>query len=112
MLDLSIVYRHGVGYVLFDGLLDEAHRRGMRGITLRLVQAPAEANGWRAICSARVTTPTGSFDALGEAHPGNAGAADASALLALAQTRAKARALCEAMNLDLTPIEELAAYRP
>ena len=50
--------------------------------------------------------------ALGEAWPGNAARGDATTQLLLAQLRAKARALCEALNLRLVPIEESAVYLP
>ena len=102
----------GTAYVDFRGLLAEAHRLGVSAIRVRVLQLPSPANGHRAVCEARVTAPAGEFTALGEAWPGSAARGDATTLLLLAQLRAKARALCEALNLRLVPIEDSAVYLP
>jgi hypothetical protein len=107
-----VVTHQGTAYVDYRGLLVEAHRLGVSGIRVRALQLPSPANGQRAVCEARVTAPAGEFTALGEAWPGSAARGDATTLLLLAQLRARARALCEALNLRLVPIEDSAAYLP
>jgi hypothetical protein len=107
-----VITRRGVDYVLFTGLLVEAHQRGLRSIRTRMLRLPSAENGRWAVCQASVTTARGTFTALGDAHPGNAGRADPSTLLLLAQVRAKAHALCDALNLNLNPIEDLPGFVP
>jgi hypothetical protein len=106
MLEDYVITCQGVDYVLYPGLLAEAHRREIKELRLELVQLPTSANGWRAICQAQVTTASGRFMSLGEACPANAGSDAIATLLHLAQIRAKAHAMCDALNLDLTPIED------
>jgi hypothetical protein len=108
----DVITRRGVDYVLFAGLLVEAHQRGLRSIRARMLQLPSPENGSWAICPASVTIGAGVFTALGDAHPGNAGQGDVATLLLLSQTRAKAHALCDALNLRLIPIEDLPGYQP
>jgi hypothetical protein len=96
-----IVTHLGDTYVIWPGLLVEGHQLGLRSITLELLQAPAPDNGLRAICQARVTTERGTFTALADACPGNAGRSGVATLLHLAQLRVKSHALCDAFNLTL-----------
>lgn len=105
LLHYLIVHR-GTEHVVFDGLLLAAHRAGVREVSVELVQAPARENGWTAVCAARVVTPSATFRGLGDASPGNSRRTDAGALLLLAQVRAKARTLCDALNLAMVPIED------
>ncbi len=107
-----VITRRGVEYVLYTGLLVAAHQLGVVSISAQLLQLPAGDNGWVAVCSALVATQTGSFTALGDAHPGNAARSDVSTLILLAQLRAKAHALCDALNLGMTPMEDLPGYVP
>jgi hypothetical protein len=102
-----IVEREGRSFVLYAGLLDLAHERGLKGITTTLVQVPSELNGMSAIVHATVETETGTFTGLGDASPSNVTRMMAPHLIRMAETRAKARALRDALNLDLTPLEEL-----
>jgi hypothetical protein len=74
---------------------------------VELVQAPAEANGRTAVCAATVVTPAGRFRGLGDASPRTSRETDAGALLRLAQVRAKARTLCDALNLAMIPAEDV-----
>ena len=103
-----VINRQGRDYVLYAGLLDEAHRQGLKAIKTHLVQAPTPENGHAAICFAEVTTERGTFTGLGEAQPGNVNRLMANALLRMAETRAKARALRDAVNVGMVAIDELA----
>src|SRR5438477_1025392 len=47
-----VINRHGKDYVLYAGLLDEAHQQGLRAIKTQLVQVPSAQNGNVAICIA------------------------------------------------------------
>ena len=102
-----IVEREGRSFVLYAGLLDLAHERGLRGITTTLVQVPSELNGMSAIVHATVETEAGTFTGLGDASPGNVTRMMAPHLIRMAETRAKARALRDAVNVGVTAIEEL-----
>jgi hypothetical protein len=88
------------------GLLAAAHRAGVRAISVQVVQVPMAANGMTAVCAATVVTPAGRFRGLGDASPRNSRDPDAAALLRLAEARAKARTLCDALNLAVVPIED------
>jgi hypothetical protein len=103
-----VINRQGKDYVLYAGLLDQAHQQGLKAIKTQLVQVPTNENGQMAICLAEVTTEKGTFTGIGDADPGNVSRMMASALIRMAETRAKARALRDAVNIGLVALEELA----
>ena len=107
-----LVERSGRSFVLYAGLLDEAHERGLKGITTELVQAPTDANGQTAVCRATVVTERGTFTGLGDACPTNVSRQMLPHLLRLAETRAKARALRDAVNVGVAAVEELGEPGP
>ena len=108
MRDEFLITRQGKQYVLFAGLLDEAHSRGLSSIDTELVQAPTEENGRVAICKARIEMEDGrTFSGIGDASPENVGRNIVPHIIRMAETRAKARALRDAVNVGATALEEL-----
>jgi hypothetical protein len=102
-----IVNRQGKDFVLYAGLLDQAHREGLKRISTTLLQAPSQENGHMAICRAEVETEKGVFSGIGDASPDNVGRMIAMHTIRMAETRAKARALRDAINVGVTAFEEL-----
>jgi hypothetical protein len=102
-----IVNRQGKELILFAGLLDLAHRSGLKRITTQLLQAPDETNGQCCICRAEVETDNGTFTGIGDATPLNVGKSIVPHLIRMAETRSKARALRDALNVGGVSLEEL-----
>jgi hypothetical protein len=103
-----MITRQGKQYVLFAGLLDEAHQNGLRGIDTGLVQVPTAENGNVAVVKATVEMEDGrTFSGIGDASPENVGRNIVPHIIRMAETRAKARALRDAVNVGATALEEL-----
>ena len=102
-----MVERQGKAFVLYAGLLDEAHGQGLKGIKTQLLQVPSPDNGNVAICYAEVTTDKGVFTGIGDASPDNVARIMTPHILRMAETRAKARALRDAVNVGVAALEEL-----
>src|SRR5918911_2937030 len=107
MREEYMIERDGRRFVLYAGLLEEAHARGLRSIETELLQVPKAENGEVAIARAVVRTEEGKFSGIGDASPGNVGRAIVPHLIRMAETRAKARALRDAINVGVTALEEL-----
>ena len=107
MREEYMIERQGKRFVLYAGLLEEAHDRGLRSIETELVQVPTKENGEVAIVQAVIRTEEGKFGGIGDASPQNVNRAIAPHLIRMAETRAKARALRDAINVGVTAFEEL-----
>lgn len=127
MRDEFIITRQRKTYALYAGLLDEAHTRGLQSIDTDLLQIPDAENGNVAIVRAVVELPkvnretgevildpeakkplVGRFSGIGDASPANVNRNIAPHIIRQAETRAKARALRDAINAGAIPFEELA----
>jgi len=91
----------------YAGLLARAHEEGLRSVATKLVQVPSPDNGMTAIVEATVETSKGSFAGIGDANPDNVNRRVAAHLIRMAETRAKARALRDAVNIGVVALEEL-----
>ncbi|HEX8260600.1 MAG TPA: hypothetical protein VF558_09935 [Rubrobacteraceae bacterium] len=107
MREEYMIERGGRRFVLYAGLLEEAHARGLRSIETELLQVPGAENGEVAIARAVVRTEEGKFSGIGDASPGNVSKAIAPHIIRMAETRAKARALRDAINVGVAALEEL-----
>lgn len=98
----------GKDFVLYAGLLDLAHQRGLSRLEVELVQFPSKENDHLAICRATAVTRNGDvFVDFGDANTSNCNPKVAKHLIRMASTRAKARALRDFTNIGITCLEEL-----
>jgi hypothetical protein len=106
-----IVERQGRAFVMYAGLLNLAHENGLRSIRTELIQAPTGGNGYVAICAATVVLDKAGneqiYTGIGDAAENNVGPAMRASLIRMAETRAKARALRDAVNVGVSAFEEL-----
>ena len=93
--------------VTYQGLLSKAHGEGLKSIRTALLQIPSDENSRTAIVKAEVETEQGSFEGIGDASPESVTAFLTPHLIRMAETRAKARALRDAVNIGLVSFEEL-----
>lgn len=112
----NIIGVQGGKHVTYDGLLDLAHKEGLVSLTCRLVQSPDAGNNSTAICEAEAVFRRGdhvqTFSDIGDANPANTNKGIALHLIRMASTRAKARTLRDALNIDGCSAEELTEYEP
>jgi hypothetical protein len=101
----------GKEFVIYAGLLDLAHQKGLVRMAVEVLQYPTTENGHMAIVKAQAESKLGElFTDVGDATPTNCNAKVAKHLLRMASTRAKARALRDFTNIGMTCLEELADF--
>ncbi len=91
----------------YAGLLSRAREEGLQSITTKLVESPSEGNAQTAVVEATVVTTKGTFAGIGDANPANVNRKIAAHTIRMAETRAKARALRDAVNIGVVALEEL-----
>ena len=102
-----VIERQGKKAVLYAGLLHLAHEEGLQGITVTVVQCPSDLNGNRAVCLATVQMRDATFTDVGDADATNVTPFVIPHILRMAATRAKARALRDALDIGFVAAEEL-----
>jgi hypothetical protein len=84
-----------------------AKERKWNACRTREIQLPSEQNGFYAAVHAEVETEDGVFSGLGDASPESVKPNICPHLLRMAETRAKARALRDALGIGMAAFEEL-----
>src|SRR3989475_6010485 len=97
--------------IAYADLLSMAHDEGLKSIQTQILAQPSEENGHRCIVKAVVELEKGRFEGLGDAAPGNVEGFLAPHLIRVAETRAKARALRDAVNCGVVSFDELDGAR-
>ena len=93
--------------VFYPEVLAKGHNEGLCLVRTALVQTPFEENGHLAIVKATIKTSKGVFQAYGDASPESVESTFVPHLIRVAETRAKARALRDAVNVGVVAYEEL-----
>src|SRR2546427_1554999 len=93
--------------IAYADLLSMAHDEGLKSIQTQILAQPSEENGHRCIVKAVVELEKGRFEGIGDADPENVDEFLAPHLIRVAETRAKARALRDAVNVGVVSFEEL-----
>jgi hypothetical protein len=102
-----------VFYVTFAGLLDRAHELGLESIDTEILKYPDYKDGTCAVVKATVVMTSGlRCVGHGDADESNCPKMVANALIRMAETRAKARALRDAVNVGDIAIEEFGPQDP
>jgi hypothetical protein len=114
--------RSGRQFVAYPGLLDLLHQlsEGFFSVDTEVVQLPDASNGMVAVCQARVRifdpqdadVVKRSTTGIGDASPDNVSNQMRPHLIRMAETRAKARALRDAVNVGVASLEELGPEEP
>lgn len=98
----------GKEFVLYAGLLDLAHQKGLLRIETEILQFPTSENNQTAIVKAIAESKLGEvFSDVGDANAANCNYKVGKHLVRMASTRAKARALRDFTNIGITALEEL-----
>ena len=99
-----VIQRQGKSFVLYAGLLDLATERGLTGIEVEALQITATLAVFKATA---IFADGRRFSSHGDASPDNVGRTIAPHFIRMAETRSKARALRDALNIGAAALEEL-----
>ncbi len=110
--EFLVTMQGGKTHPTWAGVLDAAHEMGLEKIKTELIQIPEESNGNVAICKATAYFSGGrEFDGYGDASLKNVRApAVQVALIRMAETRAKGRAVRDGINCGDVLNEELSDH--
>jgi len=106
----------GKEHPTYAGVLNKAHEEGLTGIKTEMLQFPSKENEYVCIIHATVTMvdirkdgelQTKTFDGIGDASPRNVNQMIVKHLIRMAETRAKGRALRDAVNITDALKEEI-----
>jgi hypothetical protein len=90
-------------FVRFAGLLELAHQRGLQSLGVTFTYNDPELS----LAQATAVFPFGTFTDVGDASPGNTNQKVRAHFRRVAATRASARALRLALNINMVALEEL-----
>jgi len=112
-----IISIDGKPYVKYAGLLEAAHKSGLKDLQVKLIQSPTRDNGYTAVCEATAVIKTRNrekvYIEIGDANPASIGDPRLNVhSIRIAATRAKARALRDALRISICSVEELALGGP
>lgn len=99
--------KDGDQFVYLRGLLRLAHERGIRRTSSRVAQSPAVDHPVAVVTYGYEFSDGAYFEASADAHGKNTKAEMVIYLTAIAEARAKARALRDAFNISLCSVEEI-----
>ena len=103
----TVTVQGGKEHPTYAGVLNEAHKNGLKSIKTEMLQFPLEENQYVCIIKATVETEKGVFEGIGDASPRNVNKMIAPHLIRMAETRAKGRALRDAVNIGQALREEI-----
>lgn len=103
----TVKVQGGKEHPTYAAVLAQAHEQGLKEIRTELLETPKEGNNYLCIVKATVTTEKGVFEGIGDATPKNVNKMIAPHLIRMAETRAKGRALRDAVNIGQALKEEI-----
>jgi len=108
--DQYLTNLRGKMYIQYAGLLDMAHKNGLKSIVTELISYSGV--GKEAVVKATADGERGTFTGLGDACPQNVGKGIATCTLRMAETRGKARALRDYLGIGMCSVEEMPPDEP
>jgi hypothetical protein len=104
IVEKNINHKAGADGMGYAELLTMAHSKGLEGVEVEVVQLPTKDNNMMAVCKAKVTMSNHKvFTDIADASPDSVNDVLLnSCLLRVASTRAKSRALRDALGLGVT----------
>jgi hypothetical protein len=108
----ELVNLKGKFHPLYRGILREAHDNGLIELSVKLIEAPTAENGQTAICEATAVFPGREgreriFTEIGDCNERNCTPMIAAHRIRMAATRAKGRALRDALGIGEALVEEM-----
>ena len=106
--DEFLINIDGKDFILYRGLLDLAHQKGLKSLEVEMIQVPCKGNENLCICKATAISPNGDcYVDYGEASPANVSPKVARHAPRIASTRAKARVLRDFTNTGIVCVDEI-----